>query len=57
MSISSTMNKENVCVCVCVCVCVYPGFPGSSTGKVKNLLAMRETAVRFLVWKDSLEKG
>ena len=31
------------------------GFPGDSA--VKNLLAMRETWVRFLGWEDPLEKG
>ena len=33
---------------------IFHGFPGSSA--VKNLLAMHETWVRSLGWKDPLEK-
>ena len=35
-------------------ICSYVGFPGSSDGK--NPLAMWETPVPTLGWKDSLEE-
>ena len=34
---------------------IYLGFPDGSVGK--NPPAMQETLVRFLDWKDPLEKG
>ena len=41
---------------ICVCVCVY--MRDSLVAQlIKNPPAMQETPVRFLSWKDPLEKG
>ena len=44
------------CVYTHICICIYNRRASLVAQWIKNLPAMQETWVRFLGWKDPLEK-